>query len=344
MAAVSVLVIVGLEENGDAVDRRHLPFFEVAAFGAGIDRAVGVQREVVVVGIVLVGPGSVRYQLLVLGNVAVAAQVPRLGHIVVAGHRVVEHDVVITDVSAFGAQVLVLDLRAAGLGDRTVGIDEHGLGVIEVFEEQTALRLVAVHVPHVVRAARIAEVVRAARLEHPRMLVRSGFLLRHRSASVVSAAACKGKREHRRATRDEQSRQGLRSMPTDMSSSDFHEVPFRSGHSSSYSICEKSCDIKHPKAQICEGPSPEVQSRRKAGTRGGNAAAGGARREARRATQDGRRTRDRLARGTAATARQGQRTSARLAHLHNHHNKHADSEPSRDAERRLIGEGHTHRS
>ena len=152
--------------------------------------------------------------------------------------------------------MLVLDLRAARLGDRTVGIDEHGLGVIEVFEEQTALRLIAVHVPHVVRAARIVEVVRAACLEHPGMLVRSRFLLRHRSASVISAAACKGKGEHRHATRDEQSRQGLRSTPTDMSSSDFHEVPFRSGHSSSYSIREKSCDIKHPKAQICEGPSP----------------------------------------------------------------------------------------
>ncbi len=129
------------------------------------------------------------------------------------------------------------------------------------------------------------------------MLVRSGFLLRHRAASVISAAACKGKSEHRRATRDEQSRQGLRSMPTDMSSSDFHEVPFRSGHSSSYSICEKSCDIKHPKAQICEGPSPASPKPQEGGHTGRECGRRRSKAKTRRAAQDGRRARDRLARG-----------------------------------------------
>ena len=177
------------------------------------------------------------------------------------------------------------------------------------------------------------------------MLVRSGFLLRHRFAAVISAAACKGKSEHRRATRDEQSRQGLRSMPTDMSSSDFHEVPFRSGHSSSYSICEKSCDIKHPKAQICEGPSPASPKPQEGGHTGRECG----RRRSKARSEEGNAGRASGPRSPsegneAATARQGQRTPARLAHLRDHHNKHADSEHSRDAERRLIGERHAHRS
>ena len=177
------------------------------------------------------------------------------------------------------------------------------------------------------------------------MLVRRGFLLRHRSASVISAAACKGKGEHRHATRDEQSRQGLRSMPTDMSSSDFHEVPFRSGHSSSYSICEKSRDIKHPKAQICEGPSPASPKPQEGGHTGRECGRRRSKAKSEGATQDGRRARDRLARGMRP--RPPAVTSgipARLAHLRDHHDQHAGGEHSRDAERRLIGERHVHRT
>ena len=46
----------------------------------------------------------------------------------------------------------------------------------------------------------------------------------------------------------------------------------------------------------------------------------------------------------AAAARRDQRIPARLAHLRDHHDKHAGGEHSRNAERRLIGKRHVHRT